>query len=64
MKRDVAKWETWATMSVDECSAITGAGRGLVYRGIRNGEIPSIKLGERRVLIPVAAIKKMLGNAE
>ena len=40
-----------------------GIGRGTVYESLRTGVIPSIKIG-RRVLVPKAAIRRMLEAAE
>jgi excisionase family DNA binding protein len=48
------------TMSVDEAARLLGIGRGLAYEAVRNGEIPSIRLG-RRVLIPRARLLELLG---
>jgi excisionase family DNA binding protein len=52
-------------LSVDEARRILGLSRGLTYEAIRNGEIPSVRIG-RRILIPRAALERLLavsGNA-
>lgn len=49
-------------VSVSEAAAMLGLGRDLAYEAVRTGEIPSIKIG-RRVLVPLAALEKMLADA-
>jgi excisionase family DNA binding protein len=50
-----------ATLSVDQVSIILGISRNATYQGIREGEIPSIKVG-RRILVPQVALLRMLGQ--
>lgn len=50
------------TLSIAECAAKMGISRNSCYLAVKTGEIPSIKIGSR-ILIPVAALEKMLGNA-
>lgn len=45
-------------ITADQFIEITGIARGSVYRGIKRGEIPSVRIG-RRLLIPTAAVRKM-----
>lgn len=40
-----------------------GLGRSATYAAIRRGEIPSISVG-RRVLIPTARLRELLGLAD
>ena len=47
-------------LSVEEVRRILGLSRGLTYEAIRNGEIPSIRIGHR-ILIPKVALEHMLG---
>lgn len=51
-----------ATISVEEAGQVLGIGRGKAYECARNGEIPCLSLGHRR-LVPVAALLRMLGEA-
>lgn len=37
-----------------------GIGRSTAYNGARNGDIPTIRVGDR-YLVPTAALRKMLG---
>ena len=47
------------TLSVDEAGRMLGLSRGLMYKAVREGDIPSIRIG-RRILIPRAALHRML----
>lgn len=46
-------------LTVDETRALLKIGRTATYEAIRKGEIPSIRIG-RRLLVPMARLKKML----
>jgi excisionase family DNA binding protein len=43
-----------------EAQRLLRCSRGVFYRGIKNGTIPSIRLGPRKILIPKAALMRML----
>jgi excisionase family DNA binding protein len=47
-------------MQVEEVARVLGLSRASAYRAVRSGQIPSIAIG-RRVLVPTAALRKMLG---
>jgi excisionase family DNA binding protein len=49
------------TFTVDETRKKLGLSRGLIYQAIHEGQIPSIRIG-RRILIPRAALEKLLAN--
>jgi excisionase family DNA binding protein len=49
------------TISVDEAAAALGINRGTAYQGVRDGDIPSIRVG-RRIRVPVAALSRMLNG--
>jgi excisionase family DNA binding protein len=49
------------TLTVDETRRKLGLSRGLIYQAIHEGQIPSIRIG-RRILIPRAALEKLLAN--
>ena len=51
------------TITVEEAGKFLGVGRAAAYECVRNGEIPSLALGRRR-LVSVAALLRMLGEAE
>ena len=48
------------TVSVEDAAPYLGVGRAGAYLGVKNGDIPSIKVGGRR-RVPVAAIYEALG---
>jgi excisionase family DNA binding protein len=47
------------TMSVDEAAKKLGVGRCQAYAAVRQGKIPSIRIG-KRYLVPIAAFERML----
>jgi excisionase family DNA binding protein len=50
------------TVTVEQAAKVLGVGRSLAYKAVREGDIPSIKIG-RRLLIPKAALAELLGEA-
>jgi excisionase family DNA binding protein len=48
------------TLTVEEAAQLLGISRAFAYEAVRRGEIPSIKIG-RRVLVPKAALHKLVG---
>lgn len=51
------------TLTVPEAAKVLGIGRGLAYEGVRTGAIPSVRIG-RRVVVPIAALRQLLTDAE
>ena len=51
------------TISVEEAGRLLGLSRASSYQAAASGELPTIKIG-RRLLVPKAMIRKMLGEAE
>ena len=51
------------TVTVDEAAALLGMSRGGAYNAVREGTIPSLRIG-RCIRIPSAALRKMLGLSE
>jgi len=49
------------TLTVEEAAAMLGISRAFAYEAVRRGDIPSIRIG-RRVLVPQAALSRMLGD--
>jgi excisionase family DNA binding protein len=47
------------TVSVEEAGKRLGVSRNLAYEAAKRGEIPTIKIG-RRLLVPLAALERML----
>jgi excisionase family DNA binding protein len=48
------------TVTVEEAGDAIGISRASAYEGVRNGEIPSIRVG-RRIVVPTAALRRLLG---
>jgi excisionase family DNA binding protein len=52
------------TMTVQEASEVLGISRATAYMLASTGQIPTIRLGERRLVVPIAALMKMLATNE
>ncbi len=62
MRRDIAR----RVVSIPEAGRMLGIGRSLAYKMAKEGTIPTLALGARRIVVPLAALEKMLaecGNA-
>lgn len=51
------------TLSVAEAAQALGIGRRLAYEAVRRGDLPAIRIGDRRVVVPTAALLAMLEGA-
>jgi excisionase family DNA binding protein len=51
------------TVTVDFVAEILGVGRQCVYRAVRTGEIPSIRVG-RLIRVPTARLLALLGQEQ
>ena len=47
------------TFTVTEVAKLLGISRGAAYEGVREGQIPALRIG-RRILIPKAALERLL----
>ena len=47
------------TLTIPEAAQALGIGRNQGYEAAKRGEIPTIKIG-KRILVPVAALERML----
>lgn len=52
------------TISVDQATKYLGVSRAFGYAMARDGSLPTIKCGNRRLRVPAMALLKMLGGAE
>lgn len=52
-----------ATISVPEAGELLGIGRDRAYKAVREGQIPSLRLGNR-ILVPVPRLLRQLGQTE
>lgn len=50
------------TMTVPEAAHRLGIGRNTAYQAVKDGEIPSIRIGGR-IVVPTAALDRMLADA-
>ena len=51
------------TMSVEEAGKALGIGRSTAYALARQGALPVLRLGARRLVVPRAALLRMLDRA-
>jgi excisionase family DNA binding protein len=52
-----------ATYTVSEAAKVLGIGRNSAYEAIRQGQIPSIRIGAR-LLVPRAALERFLAGEQ
>ena len=52
-----------ATMTVAEAARVLGIGRQTAYDLVRRGELPALRLGKRRLVIPKVALERLLAGA-
>ena len=48
-------------LSINEAMNVLGISRSLAYRLVKEGKLPTIRLG-RKILIPVSALEKILST--
>lgn len=51
------------TVTVEEAAALLGLSRNGAYNAVREGQIPSIRIG-KRIIVPTSALRAMLGIGE
>ena len=51
------------TMTIAEAAKALGISRNLAYALANQGKIPALRLSERRLVVPRAALQKMLEEA-
>lgn len=51
------------TLTVTEAAACLGISRNTAYQAVREGTVPSIRVG-RRILVPVHALEELLSSPE
>ena len=50
------------TMSIEEAAKVLGVGRNFCYELAKTGQLPTIRLGSRRLVVPRIALEKMLAT--
>lgn len=53
---------TRATYTVEETAEKLGVSRNATYEALKRGDLPSIRVG-RRILVPAAALDRLLAGA-
>ena len=48
------------TCTVEQAGKLLGISRALAYELARRGELPTLRLGERRLVVPLIQLSKML----
>lgn len=51
-----------AVLTVREAADVLGIGVNQAYAAVKAGQIPSIKINEKRIIVPRAALEKMLAG--
>jgi len=51
------------TYTVEEAASLLGISRGLAYEMVRQGALPALRLGQRRLLVPVASLEEWLSGS-
>ena len=51
------------TLSVPEAAKVLGIGRVTAFRMAKSGDLPVLRCGARRIVVPKAALEKMLQGA-
>jgi excisionase family DNA binding protein len=51
-----------ATVTVPEAARILGIGRASAYEGVRLGTIPSLRVTSRKIVVPRAALERLLAG--
>jgi excisionase family DNA binding protein len=50
-------------LSVTEYAKLMNIGRDAAYTAVRNGDVPAMRVGNKILRIPVAAVEQQLGLA-
>ncbi len=53
-------WQEKPVMSVPEMCRVLGISKSLGFKMVNTGELPSIRLGEKRIVVPTAAVTEIL----
>lgn len=53
-------WRNRAGLSPQELMALTGWSKSFTYKAIREGSIKAIRVGPRKLIVPVVEVEKLL----
>jgi len=51
---------TRPTVTIEEAARLLGVSRGSAYAAAHDGSLPTIRLGAKRLLVPTAALRRLL----
>lgn|GEM_PF-978426 len=51
-------------VSVEQAGQMLGISRGLAYQMAKTGELPTVRIGQRRLVVPLASLEAMLANSQ
>jgi len=54
-------WRQRPTLSIAEAGEVLGVSRDLAYRAAARGDLPTIRLGPKRLRVPTAQLLALLG---
>lgn len=60
MTREMPDPSVKPTLSVEEAAVLLGIGKNQAYSAVQRGDIPSLRVG-RRLLVPTASLRKLVG---
>ena len=63
-ERDRLLGERRLTYTVRETADVLGIGVNQTYEAIKAGQIPGIRINEKRIIVPRVALEKMLAGEE
>lgn len=63
-KGEEVQTQSTQTVSVQEAGEILGIGRVLAYRLAKSGELPVLRLGQRRLRVPTAALEEWMKHPD
>lgn len=58
-----AKAEGRLCLNIEECGPIFGVSRGTIFGMARSGVLPTILVGQRRRVVPLSQLEKLLEGA-
>lgn len=64
MPRNLTEPSKPLAVSLPEAARLLGISKSLAYKLAASGEIPTIGMGERRKIVPMAAIEKLIAQWE
>lgn len=50
-------------VTVEEAARRLGLSRGTAYRAVADGTLPSIRIGKRKLIVPLRALDEFLASA-